>query len=408
MFITPLIVQKAIMRYVLSCILCLFLLSGLFFGTPLQAQNGAETPITMGIRTIIQSEIMGEDRPVLIYTPDSYDQSTATYPVIYLLDGDGHLLHTAGTTQFLARNGKMPEAIIVGLPNTDRTRDLTPALSSPNENFPTAGGADTFLSFIGDELAPYIEANYRTAPYRILIGHSFGGLFSVNALMKRPELFNAHISISPSLWWDNKGLLPKAEVFFDENRQLKNFYYMTMGNEGGAMLSGAWGFAGIMEEKAPRTYNWHFELMEEETHGSIPLRSTYDGLEMLYDGWTIGDFSLTLFQGGMAAIDEHYAALSERFGYTIETPEADVNRAGYILIQREKFDDAIAAFERNISNFPGSVNAYDSAGDGYKAKGDIKQAVAHYEKACNMGKASNHPNAAVYCNNLAEAKKSME
>ena len=364
----------------------------------------SETPITMGIRTSIESEILGEERPLLIYTPDGYEQSTESYPVIYLLDGDGHLLHTAGITQFLSNQGKMPQVIIVGLPNTDRTRDLTPEQTNPNDNFPTAGGADNFLSFIADELVPHIESNYRTAPYRILIGHSFGGLFSVNALIKKPELFNAHISISPSLWWDNKGMLPKAEQFFDENRDLKNFYYMTLGNEGGAMLAGVWGYAGIMEEKAPRNFKWHFELMKQETHGSIPHRSTYDGLEMIYDGWSIEDFNMAVFNGGIEAIDAHYASLSDRFGYTISTPEAAVNQVGYHFMRREKFDDAIAAFERNIRDFPESVNAYDSAGDGYKAQGNMEKAIANYEKACTMGKASNHPNSAIYCNNLAEAK----
>ncbi len=154
-----------------------FLLLGLL-SAPASAQTASPSAIQLGIQTTLQSEIMGEARPLLIYTPDGYEQSSATYPVIYLLDGDGHLLHTAGATQFLARNGKMPEVIIVGLPNTDRTRDLTPALSTPDERFPTAGGADTFLSFIADELVPFIDENYRTAPYRILIGHSFGGLFT--------------------------------------------------------------------------------------------------------------------------------------------------------------------------------------------------------------------------------------
>ena len=380
----------------------------LLLTTSLLAQSSEPTPIQLGIQTSLHSEIMGEDRPIHIYTPDGYEHSSATYPVIYLLDGDGHLLHTAGITQFLARNGKMPEVIIVALPNTDRTRDLTPALSAPNENFPTAGGADTFLSFISDELVPHIESNYRTAPYRILIGHSFGGLFSVNALLKKPELFNAHLSISPSLWWDNKGLLPEAEAFFKGNRGLRGFFYMTMGNEGGAMLAGAWEMAGIMEEHGPPFFKWHFELMEEETHGSIPHRTTYDGLEKLYDGWSVENVSRTIAQKGIAAIDDHYASLSTRFGYDIAPPEMVINQAGYALMGQEKLDEAIAVFERNINDFPGSANVYDSAGDAYKTKGDVKKAAASYKKACEMGKAANHPNMGVYCSNAEQGAKEME
>lgn len=372
------------------------------------AQPAEMTPITLGMQTSLHSEIMGEERPIMIYTPNGYEQSSVDYPVVYLLDGDGHLLHTAGIAQFLSGQGKMPEVIIVALPNTDRTRDLTPEMSSPNDNFPTAGGADTFLSFIADELVPYIESNYRTAPYRILIGHSFGGIFSVNALLKKPELFNAHISISPSLWWDNKGLLPKAEAFLKENRSLRGFYYMTMGNEGGSMLAGAWGLAGIFEEHAPLFLRWHFELMEEETHGSIPHRSTYDGFEMLFDGWSIQNFSGTVKREGLAGVDKHYASLSRRFGYTIPTPESVVNRVGYTLLGDEKVEDAIAAFERNVQDFPGSVNVYDSVGDAYKANNEMKKAAESYQKACSMAREVNHPNLGVYCANAEALKDELD
>lgn len=387
-----------------SIALCLIL----FCTNQALAQQDMAPAITLGIQTSIASEIMGEERPLLIYTPDGYAHGTGKYPVIYLLDGDSNLLHTAGTAQFLSRNGKMPEVIIVGIPNTERTRDLTPALSTPNDNFPTAGGANKFLSFIEKELVPFVESNYRTADYRILIGHSFGGLFSVNALLQKPDLFNAHISISPSLWWDNKGLLPIAEAFFEQNRGLRKFYYMTMGNEGGSMLAGAWGFAGIMEEKSGPFFKWHFELMENETHGSVPHRSTYDGLEMLYDGWAIPNFRKAVAERGLAAVDDHAKSLSTRYGYEVEVPETVVNIVGYELLGQNKVDDAITVFERNIKNFPTSPNVYDSAGDGYKAKGAMKKAAQSYTKACSIGTEANHPNKGVFCANAEALKGEME
>ncbi|MEM8485340.1 MAG: alpha/beta hydrolase-fold protein [Bacteroidota bacterium] len=391
----------------LSFILCLLFLST---GPAAAQQMDAQTTpaITLGIQTSVYSNMLGEERPILIYTPEGYAHGTGKYPVIYLLDGDSHLLHTAGTTQFLSRNGKMPEVIIVGIPNTERTRDLKPALSTPNDRFPTAGGADTFLSFIEEELVPFVESNYRTADYRILIGHSFGGLFSVNALLQKPDLFNAHISISPSLWWDNKGLLPKAEAFFEKNRGLRRFYYMTMGNEGGGMLAGAWGFAGIMEEKGGPFFKWHFELMENETHGSVPHRSTYDGLEMLYDGWAISNFREAVAEKGLAAVEDHAKSLSTRYGYEVEVPESVVNIVGYELLAQNQIEDAIKVFERNIKNFPTSPNVYDSAGDGYKANGAMKQAAESYAKACSLGTETDHPNKGVYCANAEALKGELE
>lgn len=385
---------------------CLLLLAAL--PARLHAQNTGPTPVVVGERVTVYSEILGEDRPVLIHKPDGYDQSAAAYPVLYLLDGDAHFVHTVGIMQFLSGVGHMSPMLVVAIPNTSRTRDLTPPLSAPNDRFPTAGGADAFLQFLADELKPYVDANYRTAPYEALVGHSFGGLFALHALMTRPEAFDAYVSISPSLWWDNKALLPRAEAFFDEHPDLKGYLYMTIGNEGGAMLASAWSFAGILEEKAPDGFDWHFDYMAEETHGSIPHRTTYNALEALYADWTISDPRALFESGGLEAYEAHYSALSEKFGYPIMLPENLVNRAGYWLIGQQRAEEAIAVLQRNVELYPASINVYDSLGDAYDANGQHEMAKQHYEKACTMARASSHPNTGVYCGNLDRITEQLQ
>ena len=124
-------------------------------------------------RLTLKSTVLGEDRIVLVRTPPGYETNKLSYPVLYMTDGDAHMSHTASTIEFLTRNGRTPELIVVGVTNTDRTRDLTPAKST-NKNaagvlqFPTAGGANNFLKFFEAELIPHIEKQYRVAPYRIL------------------------------------------------------------------------------------------------------------------------------------------------------------------------------------------------------------------------------------------------
>ena len=103
-------------------------------------------------------------------------------------------------------NLQIPELIVVGVPNTDRTRDLTP---TRNASRPTggsdpslrgSGGGDAFLAFLRDELIPTVDAAYRTTDYRILVGHSFGGLMSLHAFLSEPALFQAHLAIDPSVF----------------------------------------------------------------------------------------------------------------------------------------------------------------------------------------------------------------
>ncbi|HKU75785.1 MAG TPA: alpha/beta hydrolase-fold protein, partial [Pyrinomonadaceae bacterium] len=81
----------------------------------------------------LKSAVLGEERVILVRTPAGYDTNKLSYPVLYMTDGDAHMGHTSSTIEFLTQNGRIPELIVVGITNTDRTRDLTPAKST-NKN----------------------------------------------------------------------------------------------------------------------------------------------------------------------------------------------------------------------------------------------------------------------------------
>ena len=185
-------------------------------------------------RLVVKSQVLGEERVILIRTPAGYARGSEKFPVLYMTDGDAHIQHTSGTVSFLARNARMPEMIVVGITNTDRTRDLTPtrverAPGNPNApGFPTSGGADKFLKFIETELIPLVESKYRTMPYRALAGHSLGGLFAVHAMLTKPELFNSYIAVSPSLQWDNFEELDRVKEFFKTRKDLNRTLFTSL------------------------------------------------------------------------------------------------------------------------------------------------------------------------------------
>ena len=381
---------------------------------PLLAQNGANgaQPIVIGQRLSLHSRILNEDRPLWVYTPAGYQQGTDTYPVLYLLDGGGHFHHTTGAMQFLAANNRMPQMIVVAIPNTDRTRDLTPPTHAANaDRWPTAGGADNFLRFIRQELQPWVEGEYRTQPYRVLIGHSLGGLFAAHTLITQPETFNAYIAISPSLWWDDEGTARDGQSLFTDHPNLKGALYMTMGNEGGIMLAGAWGFARILETSAPDSFDWKWTPMEAEDHGSVPHRSTYDGLEWLFRGWNspgLMQRAVAAGADGLAVLEDHYAGLSERMGYAVPVPGSTINRMGYSLLGQEKVDDAIRIFRMNAERHPSSANVYDSLGDALAAACRRDEARDSYGRAYELAAGISHPNTAAYKGNFDRISEEIE
>src|SRR5688572_22967214 len=208
--------------------------------------------IVIGERLVIRSEILNEDRTILIGKPNNYDQGSAKYPVLIVLDGDSHFHYVTGLATTLARNSLIPDLLVVGILNTERARDLTPPALDPRvvQAVPSSGGAANFRSFMADELMPWLDENYRTHPYKILIGHSLGGLFAIDTLLDEPELFDAYIAISPSLQWDEQRLVERADAAF-EDRSAANVVFMTAGNEGGPLLGGVRKFAAVLGEKSP-------------------------------------------------------------------------------------------------------------------------------------------------------------
>ena len=369
------------------------------------AQYGGPAKIT------IKSSVLGEDRVILVRTPPGYEANKLAYPVLYMTDGDAHIGHTASTIEFLSRNGRMPEMIVVGITNTDRTRDLTPTKATgPNAaQFPTAGGADNFLKFIETEVIPEIEKRYRVQPYRVLAGHSFGGLFAVHALITRPELFNSYVAVSPSLQWSDDATLKRAEEFFKTRKELHATLFTSLGNEPGDIGKDFEAFKQLLAKNQVKGFEWDAQQMTDEDHGSVVLRSHYFGLRKVYDGWQMPrDPATGAVAGGLKAADEHYKWLSQKFGYAIPTPEGLINQLGYQDLLGGNPEAAIATFKSNVERYPNSANVYDSLAEAYEKTARLDLAAPLYEKAQSLGKQNNDPNAAIYSANFTRASDKLK
>jgi len=375
-----------------------------------QAPQGAVTKMTL------KSNVLGEERTILVRTPAGYETNKRRYPVLYMTDGDAHIGHTASTIEFLARNGRISELIVVGITNTDRTRDLTPthvttsaASLGSAPQFPTSGGADKFLKFIGTELIPDIEKRYRVQPYRILAGHSFGGLFVIHAMLSQPDLFNSYVAVSPSLQWDNQLLVKRAADFFKARKEFNATLFVSLGNEPGDIGEGFESFKKLLAGTQIKGFEWQAEQMKDEDHGSVVMRSHYMGLRKIYDGWQVErDPQTGAFAGDLTAADAHYKWLSQKFGYTIPTPENLINQLGYQSLLGGKSDDAIAIFKTNVERYPDSANVYDSLAEAYEKSGRIDLAAPLYEKAQSIGQQTSDPNLAIYKLNFDRASEKLK
>lgn len=155
---------------------------------------------------------------------------------------------------------------------------------------------------------------------------------------------------------------------------------MTMGNEGYEMLGGALKFAGVLEGKAPDSFRWEFKHMDEESHGSVPLRSTYYGLEKIFEGWNLHDPIGLYVTGGLLAIDRHFERASERFGYERSASSGILSQIGGKALEEKNASDADAIYSRMVERNPNSVPGHNGLAEAHAIMGHQEMAIEHYLK----------------------------
>lgn len=184
----------------------------------------------------IKSTNTGRDYDIYILLPPDYAQNTdKNYPVLYVLDGQWDFKLYASIYGGLHYDEFVPDMIIVGItysgPNPDyetlRAMDLTPAAVGYH---PGSGDAPKFLTFIKEELFPLIESNYRTDPTRrILTGSSYGGLFTLYALLTDPSMFSGYIAGSPVVTYNASMMYDIEKAYASEHKDLPVKLFIAVG-----------------------------------------------------------------------------------------------------------------------------------------------------------------------------------
>ncbi|MBN7814564.1 alpha/beta hydrolase-fold protein [Algoriphagus pacificus] len=370
----------------------------LFFLVVIQFAKAQETKeISIGTVHQIHSNQLNEDREYWVNLPESYHEegnSYKRYPLLILLDGNAHFRSITGMVNYMSSgyngNRVIPEMIVVAIQNVDRRRDFTPdKIITVREN--KSGGGEKFLGFLEEELIPELDANYRTGSYRILFGHSLGGLLATHAYMKEKTLFNAFIAVDPSFGtWDAETMDQKLEAVTDQS--FERYLYLATANWGKRNIRNRDRHVRLYESlnsKSPGEFPAKLEYFENENHGSVPPIAFYQGISSMFDGYGISYRDIN----SLDQLLQHYQLISQRLSYDFSPPESLVNQIAYTFLQsrnQEEQAQALDFFLLNTKNFPGSYNAFDSLGEAYETLGDSKKAIESYQQSLNLNPSHEH------------------
>jgi predicted alpha/beta superfamily hydrolase len=318
----------------------------------------------------LYSQILEEERHLFIHVPSEFNQSypQVKYPVLYVLDPSSHFLSIVSMMDRMSTNiGEeiCPQMIVVGVRNTDRIRDMFPI-----------NNEDRFHQFLEKELIPYIDQKYPTQPYRVLFGHSLTGLRTIHTAIFHKELFKAYLAIDPSLCHEYCSWYEKHQEVIKEYETGNNHMFLAMANtmngkdttevkldtSGRAShMNAMMEFSERMTKKGNTNFQWQY--YPDESHNSVTLRATLDGLEHLFSWYKNESYDLifdenTTPEAALAAYQAHFEQLSIQLGYTVIPPEGQVSTIVWYLNEIKQMPQKAYLFAKmNAENYPDSEHA---------------------------------------------------
>ncbi|GAB2470876.1 hypothetical protein GCM10011375_38460 [Hymenobacter qilianensis] len=366
----------------------------------------------LGKKDSIQSKILGTKRLFYVHLPTSNSAAGAAkkrYPVAYVFDAEAQFASTVSTIQFLSThyNSVCPEMIVVGILPENRRKELTPTHADiippywDSVSTKASGGGEQFIAFIEKELIPYIDSHYPTQPYKMLIGHSLGGLMVMQTLVHHTALFNAYIYIDPSMWWDNQALLKETKRALEKRHFAGTALYLGFANtvDDDILLNNIHAdttfdtkhlrsiltLQSYLEKNKQNGLNYTGKYYENDSHMSVPLIAVYDALHFLFNFYPI---KINVKEENnpdptylVNKIKSHYAYASKQMGYKVFPAEELLNWNGHNALNKKQYEKAKRLFDYYLAIYPEIAAANACMGDYYQAINETKNALAYFEKS---------------------------
>ncbi|MDR6299588.1 alpha/beta hydrolase [Mesonia maritima] len=338
---------------------------------------------------VLQSETLQDSRQIKIQLPRNYNNNTEkSYPVFIVLDGDYLFEPVAGNVDYYSYWEDMPESIVVGVNEVGKRRKDT---EYDKETFlPTKQGAE-FFEFIGLELLPLIDKNYRTAKFAIIVGHDLTASFMNYYLLKEDPLFKGYINLSPDYAPNLKERVADAL----NASESKTWYYLATStddveslNESNKQMN------ELLKTIDNEKFYYYFDNFEEATHYSLVGRGIPKAIESIFSIYRpinqkeYEDQVLTTKGTYYEYLVDKYETVSELYGLDIQVRINDfIYIADAIEISKE-WDQYKDLGKLANDEHPNKMLGSYFLARYYEETGNAKKAMKEYQNAFALEEAS--------------------
>jgi enterochelin esterase-like enzyme len=342
------------------------------------AQTDGEI-VSLGVYRVIHSSILDEDRVLQIHLPPGYESTEATYPVLYLFYSDwveGYFAQLVNDLYHLSID-RIPPVILVGVQNTYRYRDLLPWPRSA-DRAEEEGFAGQFLSALREEIVPFVDAEYRTKPYRIMVGPQAAAVFGVYALLESPETFQAFILNDPCRFdTPQRALCNQLAVHASTPASAGTYFAVSHGASDDRWDMGMLEeLRNALEQNAVDGFRWRIDIESDWPFFLAPVNARAALMDLFRDYPIPGVEDVT----GWENIRSHYSRVSEIVGFEIDPPNLVLTQAGRALMDRGEYERSLEVLHHLVEIYPHSLDGPWQLANLHRVMGDTTNAIRYYEE----------------------------
>ena len=333
---------------------------------------------------IFESFKLQERRDVSYYIPEGYDQEKK-YPLIVVLDAEYLFDHVVANAKFYSRFHGMPESIIVGIHQNKNGIRFDDCAFDPDNGLPSEKGKK-FFEFLGMEIIPYLDLNYSTAPFKMIVGYDITANFMNYWLFKENSLFNAYINISPTLAPEMEARVPSRLGTFDK----QIFYQLILEGEKRDDTPKIMAMNNAIKAIDNASLHYYFDEYPHADHISIAaygIGRSFDNIFKMFKPITPKEYRsqiLTSDEPVFQYLENKYKGIEDLFGFSKPIDLNDV-MAIYAGIRKKEDTASLKPLSDLCKReFPGTMLGFYFEGEYYEQMGEPKKALKTFEKSFGM------------------------
>ena len=333
----------------------------------------------------LESKKLNETRDIQLYIPEGYSEEKV-YPIIVVLDAHYLFESVVANTKYYSYWNEMPESIVVGINQYAKDARDRDCMYDDDNGLPKDKGAD-FFEFIGMELIPFVEKNYNTANFKMIVGHDLTANFANYYLFKEVPLFDAYINLSPYF-------APKMEERIATRLgefETKKFYYLATAEEDtkeAAQRIRALNTSLSALEKENIFY--YYDDFTEADHNSLAVQAIPRAMSQIFSMYrpiSVKEYKETILNlktSPYLYLTDKYETIKNLFGFEKRVSVNDF-MAIYSAVRKEKNPEDLKLLAKLAkSEYPDTALFHFFMGEYYEKNGDPKKALRMYQNGFSM------------------------